>query len=199
MAAGPPSTLRRGGRHGDGDKLSGEPAATPVRRGSTGHTAFRGLLPPDPVLGRDQTEHLWPQATSTIAVDIEQDDRVEADVATGAVRPILTRPLRRAPTAPDAKQVHVARHEGRVSGQRQALGSVSRSELVVERPRSVPRQAGPTSCSTMTRTSPGSTASSAAGRAVRMVMRPSPARDVKLCRRLGHHVKAAPACQSCGR
>jgi hypothetical protein len=32
------------------------------------------MLLPDPVLGRDQTEHLWPPATSAIAVHIEQDD-----------------------------------------------------------------------------------------------------------------------------
>ena len=115
----------QGGRHGDGDKLSGEPAAAPVRRESTGHTACRGLLPPDPVLGRDQTEHLWPQATLALAVDVEQNDRVEGDMATRAVRPIRTRPLRRAPTAHDAEQVQLLRHDGRVSGhRRQAPGSV---------------------------------------------------------------------------
>jgi antitoxin FitA len=36
------------GRRGVGDKLSGKPAAVPARRGSTGHTAIRGVHLPDP-------------------------------------------------------------------------------------------------------------------------------------------------------
>ena len=56
VAARPSSTLqpRRSTRRGQ--QADGEPAATPGRRGSTGHKACRGLLPPDPVRGRS-----WPR------------------------------------------------------------------------------------------------------------------------------------------
>ncbi len=43
-----------------------------------------------PFLVGTRPKHPWPQATTALAVDVEHDDRVEADVATGAVRPILT-------------------------------------------------------------------------------------------------------------
>jgi drug/metabolite transporter (DMT)-like permease len=71
-------------------------------------------LPPDAVLGRDETECLWPGTTSARAVPVVDRDRVERGVAVPAVRPVVARPVGGAPATGDVEQVQVVGHDSRV-------------------------------------------------------------------------------------
>jgi len=71
-------------------------------------------LPPDAVLGGDETECLWPCTTSARAVPVVDRDRVERGVAVPAVRPVVARPVGGAPATGDVEQVQVVGHDSRV-------------------------------------------------------------------------------------
>jgi drug/metabolite transporter (DMT)-like permease len=71
-------------------------------------------LPPDAVLGGDETECLWPGTTSARAVPVVDRDRVERGVAVPAVRPVVARPVGGAPATGDVEQVQVVGHDSRV-------------------------------------------------------------------------------------
>jgi hypothetical protein len=71
-------------------------------------------LPPNTVLGRDETECLWPGTTSARAVPVVDRDRVERGVAVPAVRPVVARPVGGTPATGDVEQVQVVGHDSRV-------------------------------------------------------------------------------------
>ena len=71
-------------------------------------------LPPDAVLGGDETECPWPGTTSARTVPVVDRDRVERGVAVPAVRPVVACPVGGAPATGDVEQVQVVGHDSRV-------------------------------------------------------------------------------------
>src|SRR4051794_1734878 len=92
---------------------------TPADPAPDGDTSARPApsgrrLPPDAVLGGDETECLWPGTTPARAVPVVDRDRVERGVAVPAVRPVVARPVGGAPATGDVEQVQVVGHDSRV-------------------------------------------------------------------------------------